>query len=496
MSMRLFGNTHRRKRKASAEPAVQESPTAQEPSREAPADNHGLNGKTRGMLYLAVAFALFVGSVILCLLLIDKSSEIKTILVPEMTTQGAQETQPTATLPPTDAPMNVELEVPTSVNQTAIYSILLAVTDEDDITDTMVLFSVDANQGTLSLLSIPRDTYISGNYALPKMNRVYAEAGGGERGVMALKEKFRENFGFDVDYYITMDYAALSKAVELCGGVSVALPSELSYLPDDADLSAGIQTLSGAQAVDLFRFDESYSDVEPEVYAQPQQTFLRALLAASFGSKTAEELNEDLTQMMSAWDTDLTVGNLLYFAEILKNCSFTDISFKTFSGDEITVGDVDFFEIDPESALILLNTCFNPTGKDLTGYHLNIRQKTGSSSDGEVTWTGFGNSNNNNNSNNNDDDDDDDDPTEDDPTDDEPSDGEPTEDEPTDGEPTEDEPSDAEPSEDEPSESDPTDSDSTEPQEPEPSEPQESDTPAPEPSDAQTDTPPDSEPEE
>lgn len=487
MSRRLFGNTHRRKRKTPAESPMTESFSEQA---EMPTDSTGLNGRTRGTLYLAAAFAVFVGSVILCLLLIDRSGDTKNIFVPEVTSPSTQETQPPATLPQTDTPLNVELEVPTSVNQTAVYSILFAVTDEKDVTDTMVLLSVDVNQGRLSLLSIPRDTYISGNYELPKMNRVYAEAGGGDRGVMALKEKFRENFGFEVDYYLIMDSAALSKAVELCGGVSVALPSQMPYLPDDADLDAGIQTLNGAQAADLFRFDADYSDVEPEAYAQPQQTFLRALLAASFGSKTAEELNDDLTQMMSVWDTDLSVGNLLYFSEILKNYGYTDIPFQTFSGDEITVGEEDYFEIDPDSALILLNSGFNPTGKDLTGYHLNIRQKTGNSGDGNVTWSGYGYHSNGNTNNPTDDEPTDDEPTDDEPTDDEPTDDEPTDDEPTDDEPTDDEPSDGEPTDGEPSDSEPDNSDSTEPSEtqPEETEPQ---------SDADaTDVPPDTEPEE
>ncbi|MGZ7238616.1 hypothetical protein ACXWO6_10395, partial [Streptococcus pyogenes] len=77
---------------------------------------------------------------------------------------------------------------------------------------------------------------------------------------------------------------------------------------------------------------------DPTDYAQPQQSFLRSLLAASFGSKTAQELQDDLTVLMKLWDTDLSVGNLLYFAQLLKDYGFTDIAFKTFSGEEITVG--------------------------------------------------------------------------------------------------------------------------------------------------------------
>lgn len=400
MSMRLFGNSRRGKRPA--EPTAKPRPPVsaeenvirlrdEEPPEEP--KKGGLNGKTRGTLYLAAAFALFVGSVIMCLLLIDRSGDTKTISVPELTTQPTSQTQPTATLPPTEADADVELELPISANGTTVFNILFAVVGEDDMTDTMVLFSVDAARKSLSMLSLPRDTYISGNYSLPKLNRVYAEAGGGARGVMALTEKFRENFGFVPDYYLFADETALAEAVDLCGGISVALSSDMPYLPDDAALSAGIHTLSGEQAVWLFRFDEDYTQVDPTEYAQPQQSFLRSLLAASFGVKTAQELQGDLTALMKLWDTDLSVGNLLYFAQLLKNYGFTDIAFKTFSGEEITVGGVDFYELDPSAARILLNGDFNPLDRDLTEFDLNIRQKTGNSSDGEVTWTGFGTTN-------------------------------------------------------------------------------------------------------
>ena len=74
--------------------------------------------------------------------------------------------------------IELEVEVPAS-HKEGFYNILICGTDDDGgRTDTIMIARLDTNDHTVALMSVPRDTLISGNYSVPKINSVY---GGGRR---------------------------------------------------------------------------------------------------------------------------------------------------------------------------------------------------------------------------------------------------------------------------------------------------------------------------
>ncbi len=146
-----------------------------------------LTGKTRALILLIVAVSIFVASVAMCMLLINKSAE-PYILKQEQTPSNVKYVVNSNPPAKVDAP--TELTAPEGVNNATRLNILLVAADaEEERTDTVILLSVDLVSRKVAMLSIPRDTYISGNYQMPKINQVYAAADGGERGMHGKKSR-------------------------------------------------------------------------------------------------------------------------------------------------------------------------------------------------------------------------------------------------------------------------------------------------------------------
>ena len=128
-----------------------------------------------------------------------------------------------------------------------------------DLTDSILVVSMNPANHTGYMLSIPRDLYVDipGN-GHAKINEAYQDGG------MGLLEQVIENdFQIQTDYYMIVDYSAVRDIVNSLGGITVTINSPDGRLYDPnkdwstggplVDLTNGTHTLSGEQALDLTR---------------------------------------------------------------------------------------------------------------------------------------------------------------------------------------------------------------------------------------------------
>lgn len=160
--------------------------------------------------------------------------------------------------------------------------------------DVILLVSVNNDTGEINMASVYRDTYLkidqNGKYA--KVNAAYAY-GGPVQAVQALNT----NLDLRIDHYVTVNWYAVAKTIDLMGGVDINVDEELFYakIPDGSgtwlnsytEMTAralgfdityipgpGYQTLNGLQAVALCRIrqagllDYGRTDNQREVLAQ------------------------------------------------------------------------------------------------------------------------------------------------------------------------------------------------------------------------------------
>lgn len=93
--------------------------------------------------------------------------------------------------------------------------------DGPNLTDTIIFASIDPKLKKVTLVSIPRDFWISTEET--KINSIYAFGEEQEkgRGLENIKETVSKVVGQPVDYAIRIDFAGFVKAVDLMGGLDI-----------------------------------------------------------------------------------------------------------------------------------------------------------------------------------------------------------------------------------------------------------------------------------
>jgi LCP family protein required for cell wall assembly len=161
-------------------------------------------------------------------------------------------------------------------------NILLAGNSADDpghdganLTDSIMIVSIDTKNNTAFLLSVPRDLWVkTDNSGWQKINDAYVDgqtngfsASGYPNGGMGeLEQIVSQNFGIPIDYYALINYAGIKDAVDAVGGITIDIQSpdprgvydpDIDYATHPhqvlADYTNGEHTLNGEQALDLAR---------------------------------------------------------------------------------------------------------------------------------------------------------------------------------------------------------------------------------------------------
>lgn len=259
-----------------------------------------------------------------------------------------------------------------------IYNILLAGTDDGDMqVDTLQILQIDTATGNTAMLSIPRETLIFGNYSVPKISTVYGSAGKGENGAKALVLAVKDLVGFQVDGYLLMSPADLRKTVDALDGVDFTVPQKM-YVEDDqgavlVDLEEGEQHVDGTAAIQLMR----YRDFDDENTERPkvQRDFITEIIRrfqAVAEEKGLESVTAELTGYLM---TDMDAELLQSLAQQLSKCDMDQFKGYTAPGENVTIKGAEYYQLDEQAMLKLINEDLKPVDRELTKFDVAIRTR-------------------------------------------------------------------------------------------------------------------------
>ncbi len=228
-------------------------------------------------------------------------------------------------------PLVTEEKPPENVN------ILLIGLDKNSYhTDTMIVANLNTGDGSVELMSIPRDTYTElplevvdevhtsqDNPIMPtdgvmKLTELITYTQDFELGLELLTEQVERLLGIDINNYVAIELESFSYLIDEMGGVYFDVPQRM-YYNDNAqdlhiDLQPGYQLLNGDQAEQLIRFRKGDESAGSYGYAtgdlgriEVQQAFLK------------EVINQVLAK-------ENLVGNALGLAKTYYNYVTTDIN--------------------------------------------------------------------------------------------------------------------------------------------------------------------------
>lgn len=156
-----------------------------------------------------------------------------------------------------------------------------------ELTDSLMIVSVNPVDKSVAMLSIPRDLYvlISGTKNSAKINEVYYIGEQKEKGSGAnlLKQTVGNILDLPIHYYVSVDFYGFKKLVDQVGGIDVTVDKNLydPYFPADDmknyspfSIKAGDHHMDGTTALKYARSRETTSDFDR---AARQQKVISAL---------------------------------------------------------------------------------------------------------------------------------------------------------------------------------------------------------------------------
>jgi LCP family protein required for cell wall assembly len=193
-------------------------------------------------------------------------------------------------------------------------------------TDTMVVAILRPNEGQVSLISIPRDLWVSiPGYDNNRINTAYQvgvsnDHPGGGPGL--LKETIEYNLGIRIDHTAMVDFNGFRKIVDTLGGVDIPVSCSYTdwrlidpdYNPEIEGnwylytVNPGVIHMDGDLALWYARSRQKSSDFDR---GRRQQEVLRALFTQALHAGTLTRIPELYANLKDSVETDLGLGDIL-----------------------------------------------------------------------------------------------------------------------------------------------------------------------------------------
>ena len=207
-----------------------------------------------------------------------------------------------------------------------------------NLTDTIMLMSIDSKNKKLSLLSLPRDLYVSipKTGAYTKINSLYSYGLRNNEGSKYIIQSVEEITGQRVDYHLIVNYDAFKDIIDSIGGIHVTVERDLldtrfpgpNYSYETFEIKKGFHTLDGNTALKYVR--ERHDDPQGDFgRAKRQQQVIQAVKDRLFSVQTLFNvlaINKILDSVEKNIRTDIALTDTEGFLQLSKEIDMQHIN--------------------------------------------------------------------------------------------------------------------------------------------------------------------------
>ena len=244
--------------------------------------------------------------------------------------------------------------------------------DEDPyyLADTIMVVSYNPQTQQASILSIPRDTYVGSSIeyanASYKINCIYRN----KTRMEDLVEAVNDLTGLDIEYYVTVDTAAIRQIVDAIGGVWFNVPIDMDYDDDSQDLyihiKAGEQLLDGQKAEHVLRFrhNNDFSSYSTEYgdndfgRMRTQREFLQETAKQLIKIENAPKAVNLLDIVFKNVETNLDMQTLKYYIPYVFKFDPENIQSDYVPGESVLSNEVWIYAADKEATEEVVENLF------------------------------------------------------------------------------------------------------------------------------------------
>ncbi|NLY08496.1 MAG: LCP family protein [Tissierellia bacterium] len=227
-------------------------------------------------------------------------------------------------------------------------------------TDTIMLMQLDYKSGKVSLLSIPRDTYVylSAVNHMDKINHAFRYG-----GIETTKAVVSEILNIEIPYYVVVGYDMAREAVDLVGGVEVDVPIDMVYEDPTADpplyinLEKGLQILDGKKALQYLRFRKGYGNQDLG-RINAQQVFVQSFMHELTKPVNLLKVPLMVKSYTDNVNTNLPLSKLIKFAAKIRLYNFNDMELATLPGIPNERNGISYYDVNADELLELANKLY------------------------------------------------------------------------------------------------------------------------------------------
>ena len=244
------------------------------------------------------------------------------------------------------------------------------------MTDIIMYVSYDVKNNKVSVLQIPRDTYVGndtsvGRVSTGKVNALYGSGKYKETDPISnLAEVVQEQYRLNIDYYATVDIAAFTEIIDLMGGIEMYVPYDIwdkvgNYIPK------GTHKIDGTTARWILR--QRYCYAQADVQRMETQQYFYAACFELFKTCTVGDLTRHVLPVVAyRVNTDMPFETMTSLAMSMMKLNGSDIYITKVLGGATMVNGQSVFVVNPDRTAALLNDYFRPYGDPVEAAALGL----------------------------------------------------------------------------------------------------------------------------
>jgi len=251
-------------------------------------------------------------------------------------------------------------------------------------TDVIMLVNFNMKKGSLSVMQLPRDTYveIDGvhgriNTAMVTLRNAARKANPSQSQEESLKvgmsgfcELLEKSLCIQIDGYAHINLEGFRGIVNAIGGVYMEVPCDMDYEDPEQNLyihlKEGYQLLDGEKAEMLVRFRDGY--VQADIgRMDAQKLFLTALFKQIKKNLSVSTIGKLVEQIYSCVTTDVPLADIIIYAKELLGVDMDNISMMTLHGAALqTETGAWYYAMNRAATLEMINEYFNVYSEPIT----------------------------------------------------------------------------------------------------------------------------------
>lgn len=193
-------------------------------------------------------------------------------------------------------------------------------------TDTMIVLSINPENNTASMLSIPRDLYVDipgiGNQRINTALPYGAYSGGDAGGAELVRQTINHNLGISIDHYVLLDFQTVIGVIDTAGGVMIDVPydindptyPDMNYGYDPLFVPQGRWLMSGDAALKYMRTRHADGDFNRSKRQQQVILAFRDALLSDGLTGAAVKVRSFYNEARDGIVTDMAITDMLSIA--------------------------------------------------------------------------------------------------------------------------------------------------------------------------------------